>query len=139
MIILRQIVEMGHAKRKESAIKLRQPLASLKYSSEKQLSEDLEQILAEELNVKSVEYSKSSKDLSVRLDTNITQELAEEGTARDLIREIQKLRKEVNMTLNDKSKIIASSWPKSFEKLILAGTASVSIEKGEKLEVLKID
>ena len=43
------------------------------------------------------------------------------------------------MTLNDKTKIIASSWPESFEKLILVGTASVSIEKGEKLEVLKID
>ena len=129
MATVRKIAEGIHAKRKEANIKLRQPLVSISYSGE-ELSKELEQLLAEELNVKTVEHG---KELS--LDTNITPELAEEGAARDLIREIQKLRKESNMTLNDKTKITVPSWPKSFEKLILESTASTSIEKGEELEV----
>ncbi|MDP3758281.1 MAG: DUF5915 domain-containing protein, partial [Candidatus Daviesbacteria bacterium] len=60
----------------------------------------------------------------------------EEGEARDLIRKIQQLRKEQGLTLGDKTKIIAASWPKSFEKQILAGTASVSIEKGPGFKVI---
>ncbi len=139
MKIVRQVVEIGHASRKEANIKLRQPLASLKYLAKEQLSKELEEILAAELNVKAIEYQKSSKDkIEIVLDTKITQELAEEGKARDLIREIQKLRKVNEMTLKDRTKIIAPDWPSSFEPLILKNTSSESISKGEKLEVIKV-
>src|SRR3989344_2059389 len=140
MAKVRKIAEVGHAKRKEGGIKLRQPLASVSYKSPERLSEQLEKILAEELNVKKVEYQKSpSPEPKVDLDTKITQELKEEGEARDLIRQIQQLRKEQGLTLTDKTKIMATSWPRSFEKQILAGTASVSIEKGSEFKVLKVD
>ncbi len=139
MMVVRKVVEAGHAKRKEANIKLRQPLASLIYSSQKQLDRELEQLLAEELNVKRVEYKKSSsKEPKVDLDTNITQELKEEGWARDLMREIQQLRKEQNLTLADKTRISTPDWPKSYEKQILKSTASISIEKGGTLKVIKV-
>ncbi len=134
MALVRKIAEAGHAKRKEVSIRLRQPLSLLIYSGKK-LSKNLEQILAEELNVKKVEY-KEKADLS--LDTKITKELAKEGEARDLIRQIQELRKEKNLTLKDRTKILAPSWPKDFENQILNSTASVSITSADKLEV-KID
>jgi len=136
---IREIAEKAHAKRKEAEIKLRQPLAKLIYKFNKQIGPELEAILAEELNVKKVEYQKSSSgELEVKLDTNITPELQEEGDSRDLMREIQKLRKDQNYTLADKTTIVAPSWPQKFEAEILKGTASVSISKGTELKVTKV-
>lgn len=133
MQMVRQIVEQAHAKRKEAGIKLRQPLASLTYESLDKLSEELEQLLAEETNVKSVNHGKKFE-----LNTKLTPELQEEGDARELIRSIQQLRKDSGLTLSDKTKITAPNWPEKFEKQILAGTASLSIAKGE-LAVTKVE
>ncbi|MBI2019882.1 isoleucine--tRNA ligase [Candidatus Daviesbacteria bacterium] len=139
MKIVRKIAEAGHAKRKEANIKLRQPLASLSYQWKDRLSKDLEQLLAEELNVKAIEYKKStSKDPKVVLDTKITPKLKEEGEVRELIRQIQQLRKEQNLTMADKTKVVAPKWPKNFEKQIIEQTASVSISKGPKLGITKV-
>lgn len=138
MLIVRKIVEAGLAKRKESNIKLRQPLAKASYSFKEALSKELEQVIKEELNIKEIEYIKSSsEDVSVELDTNITPKLAAEGQARDLMRQIQSARKELNLTLADKTKITATSWPKDFEKEILQNTASISIVEGSEFKVEK--
>lgn len=140
MRVIREIAEKGHAKRKEANIKLRQPLPKLSYKYSGRLDKDLERILADELNVKSIEYEKSSKkEIEVSLDTKITPKLAEEGEARELIRSIQQKRKEMNLTLNDKTEIFARNWPKSFEVMILKQTASVSIKKGDIFKVFKVD
>ncbi len=139
MKLVRLIVEQGHAKRKEAEIKLRQPLTSLTYSGVAKLEAELEKIIAEELNVKSVEYKKdSSSELSVKLDTKITPELAQEGEARELIRQIQKLRKENNLTLKDRIEIKIPDWPKPYEEMILKMTAAVKIEKSGSLEIQKV-
>ncbi len=135
---LRQIVELGHAKRKDENIKLRQPLASLTYLGTDPMDKDLEELLAEEVNVKSIKYTKGDKDLEIKLDTNITQELKEEGEARDLMRQIQQLRKEQNLTLQDKTKIFVPVWPKAYEGMILKGTASISLEYGNDLRIEKV-
>jgi len=139
MDLVRQISELTHAKRKIEGIKLRQPLATLKYGGSQKLDPELEQILADEVNVKKVEYKKSSaKELNVILETKITQDLAEEGEARELTRQIQSLRKEMNLTLADKTKIEVLKWPKMYEKYILNSTASISIAKGKELKIFKV-
>jgi isoleucyl-tRNA synthetase len=139
MLLVRKIAEAGNAARKEAGVKLRQPLANLIYSWTDKLDEQLEETIAAELNVKSVEYEKySGVEPKVKLDIKITPELKEEGAARDLIREIQQLRKEQNLTLSDKTIVEALSWPKLFEELILKSTASVSISKGPTLKVKKV-
>lgn len=139
MAILRKIAETAHAKRKEANIKLRQPLSTLTYSGTQQLGKDLEQLLSEEVNVKTVKFMESAKKgLSVELDMKITKELKEEGEVRDLMRQIQQLRKEQNLTLADKTKVFAPSWPKSHEGMILKGTASISITKAIELKVEKV-
>ncbi len=138
MDLVRKIAEVGHAQRKEAGIKLRQPLASLQYKLPNQLKEDLEKVLTMELNVKKIEYSVATKtEPEVSLDTNITPLLQQEGEARDLIRQIQQLRKENNLTLADKTKVISPNWPKHFEELILKNTASISISKGDSLQITK--
>lgn len=144
MMLVRKIVELGHAKRKESNIKLRQPLSKLTYytylgKAGAKLDSELEQIVADELNVKLVEYKTNpTEGLTVQLDTKITPELEEEGKARDLIREIQSLRKEMSLTFSDKTKLEVPDWPKKFENQILKGTASLSISQSSKLKVIKV-
>lgn len=136
MKLVRQIVEMGHARRKEANLRLRQPLASATYTLPTKLLKDLEKIIAEELNVKAIEYKKDSA-LKIELDTNLTPSLIEEGEARDLIRQIQQLRKEAGLTKADKVQILAPNWPKDFEDLILRSTSAETITQGEALEVKK--
>ena len=144
MAELRKLVEMGHAQRKEANIKLRQPLQMFSYTAKEKLSPDLEKILADELNVKDIEYKNTTKDeLSAKMDTKITPELAAEGEARDLIRQVQQLRKEAGLTLRDKVKITVSQKPqnKDLEALVLKQTNALEMVAGEKdnqvVEVLR--
>lgn len=143
METVRRIVEQGHALRKEAEVKLRQPLNKLTYTPDySKLESEFEQIIAEELNVKKVEYkSSSTSGPGLILDTKITPELQAEGDARDLIRQVQQLRKETGLTLNDKVNIITSNMPKTKElvEIVLKQTNALSIKPGQetKIEVVK--
>ncbi|MEK9182986.1 MAG: isoleucine--tRNA ligase, partial [Patescibacteria group bacterium] len=101
MAMARKIVEMGLAMRAEKAVKVRQPLARLQVSGG-ELSEALQQIVADELNVKKVEMNKKGSELKVQLDVEITPELKKEGLAREIIRVINQKRKESGLTIQDK-------------------------------------
>lgn len=139
MKVVRLIVEQGHARRKEAGIKLRQPLSKAVYSHTSKLDDNLEKIIVEELNVKSIEYKKVSlESVVVELDINITPLLQEEGDARELIRQIQQLRKEHNLTLKDKIEVKAPKWPKKFEEMIIKATAASKIVQADNLEIIKI-
>jgi len=83
-------------------IKVRQPLASLKYGGEK-LDEFYEQIIAEEVNVKSVAHGKA-----LELDKKLTDELREEGFVRELIRFVQSARKKAGLNVDDRIKLSVS-------------------------------
>lgn len=134
MALVRQTVEIGHSKRKENSLKLRQPLASVTYSASAKLPEELEEIIKDELNVKSVNYKKGS-ELSIELDTNLTEDLKQEGGAREIIRNVQKLRKEQSLTLNDSITLTLPNWPKKYEDLIKKSTHSSSITKGSEMKI----
>lgn len=134
MSLVRQIVELGHSKRKEQSIKLRQPLAEVVYKAPEKLPEELEEIIREELNLKAVEFE-SAKELSIELDINITENLVKEGEAREIIRNVQKLRKEQNLTLQDLIDLTLPSWPKEFEEMIRKLTHSRSIKSGEEINI----
>lgn len=90
MKTLRELVELGLNLREQAGIKVRQPLASFS-TSQATLNADLVEILKDELNVKNVVLGASDN----ALDTNINDELRVEGYARELIRGIQILRKEL--------------------------------------------
>lgn len=98
MELVRGLVEQGHSLRKNSNIKLRQPLASFTYTltEQKQLTKELEEILADELNVRSVNFGKS-----LEFDTNITEELKTEGLAAELERAIQDMRKKSGLRVGE--------------------------------------
>ncbi len=99
MAVVRQIVTLALAARDTAKIPVRQALSKLTVSGAK-LGEDFVAIIAEEVNVKSVEW-KDGKELAVDLDTTMTPELKAEGFAREVARRIQQLRKKAGLLPQD--------------------------------------
>jgi len=135
MQMVRNVVELGHSLRKENNIPVRQPLSSFEITNDKFKILGLEQLVADELNVKAIKYN--NKDNS--FDLKITPELKEEADTRDLIRKIQVMRKELKTALNDRVKIWSPWIPKNNEMLELLKSKTLSdfVEIGE-LHVEKV-
>ncbi len=115
MGIVRKACEMGHALRKEKKIRVRQPLGKCQMSNVKcQIEEEYTQLIKDELNVKEVEVKYGIGELAVTLDTTITPELADEGQARELAREIQVLRKKEGCRIDEPIRVTLS---RQYQKL----------------------
>ncbi len=97
-----KILESGLSERDKAKVGLRWPLAQAIINSPVELSKEIQEIIARQLNVKRVELKKS-KEISVKLDTKTTPELEAEGFARELARKIQAERKNAGLV---KSNII---------------------------------
>ena len=97
---VRKIVSLSLEARAKANIKVRQPLASLKIKSKisNLKSEEIQLLglIKDELNVKEVVWDENIQQ-EVELDTEITPELKEEGSLRDLIRCLQDLRKKTGL------------------------------------------
>jgi len=141
---VKELCRLIHAQRQLASIKLRQPLASATISGSKALSPELQQIVLEETNIKSLSFENptesesKSTELNVSLDTQITPELQQEGEYRDLIRSVQVLRKESGLDLKDRIRLFAPDWPQKFESEIKDKTLADSIQKDETLRIEKI-
>jgi isoleucyl-tRNA synthetase len=120
MDLARKIVELGHSLRREKQLKARQPLASLKVSgfAELEYRDELEALLLMELNVKKIEWLDNSGDLRVDYDFNLTDELRAEGEAREIIRQIQDLRKEALLDMNKIVEVELPNYPEAFKQEI---------------------
>lgn len=98
---LRDIVTRALLERTKSGIKVRQPLAMLSIKQDTlKGKEDLIEILKDELNIKEVKFDENLES-DMALDLNISEELKQEGNARELIRFIQQLRKSSGYNPND--------------------------------------
>jgi len=133
---VRQLAELGHSVRKEHGVKLRQPLSSFTYGAKfKKLPPELEMVLAQELNAKTVKYDAKHP---FRFDWKITPELEAEGKARDLIREIQEKRKEAACRLDETVVVYLPDWPKSQENYIKTETIARELKKGKELRIERL-
>jgi isoleucyl-tRNA synthetase len=100
MATARQVVELGLAARDQAKLKVRQPLAGAKvYNCD--LGLEYQNIVQEELNLKSLSLSTGTEQLAVELDTNLTEALKDEGVERDFIRQINAWRKTAGLTIED--------------------------------------
>ncbi|OGM98267.1 MAG: hypothetical protein A2915_04075 [Candidatus Yanofskybacteria bacterium RIFCSPLOWO2_01_FULL_41_34] len=97
---IKNIVTLGLAQRKEKQIKVRQPLRAVHLGLSNEFPKDLEILVKEELNVKEIVYDKSQKEL-VCLNIELDQTLVYEGYARELMRQIQDMRKEAKYKVDD--------------------------------------
>lgn len=101
MAIVREVVTAGLAQRASAGIKVRQPLQSVTVTVSTKLSTQLEEIIAEELNVKQVKIL-AGDVLEVEINTDITENLRQEGIVRDIIRLIQVARKNAGLEIDDR-------------------------------------
>ncbi|MFH1426442.1 MAG: isoleucine--tRNA ligase [Candidatus Kerfeldbacteria bacterium] len=95
MDAVRAVVETSLGLRAEAGMKVRQPLQSVTITGS-QLSEEYQEILQDELNVKEVLFGDA-----FALNTEISDELRLEGTLRELIRQTNSLRKKTGLTIDD--------------------------------------
>ncbi|MDD5342347.1 MAG: isoleucine--tRNA ligase [Patescibacteria group bacterium] len=111
MDMTRRIAELVHAARASRGIKVRQPLSQLVVRT-KAFRTELVDILKAEVNVhdiffrnellKSAEWEvKEAAGVAVSLDTTITDELYYQGFIREVIRQVNSLRKEAGLTIKD--------------------------------------
>ncbi len=136
---VREICRLIHAQRQIAQIKVRQPLASVTITSNLSLGKKLTQIILDETNIKQIKWVKSKSSISkIKLKTKLNPQLIKEGQYRDLVREIQKLRKNQQLNLKDHIKITAPSWPKGFKNQIMQKTVAIDIKKGASLKIQKV-
>lgn len=120
----REIITEGLALRmnkseNEEQIKVRQPLAEYIYEGEP-LDEYYEQIIADEVNVKTVRAGEKAY-----LDKHLTEELLKEGFIRELIRFVQAARKKAGLEVDDRIKLsidteISEDWQDVLKAEVLA-------------------
>ena len=103
---VREVVALALAERAKAGIKVRQPLASLKIKNQKSKikNKELLDLIKEEVNVKKIIFDSRIKK-ETELDTKITPELKEEGIIREVMRNIQEMRKKANLKPKDKIKV----------------------------------
>ena len=120
MDLTRKIVSLALAKRIENKIKVRQPLASLKIKSQIlnfKNKEELLELIKQEINVKEIVFDDKIKE-EIEINTEITQELREEGIVREIIRHIQQMRKKAGLKPENKILIKYFTEPELNEILI---------------------
>ena len=116
---VRDVVQLGLAKRDELGIKVRQPLAKIiiKENSGLVNKTSFHDIIKDELNIKQIEFE-TAEILVVELDATIDEDLQKEGIVRELVRQVNTLRKSAKLTINDVVNVIYQSGDELIQKAI---------------------
>lgn len=141
----RKVVSLGLEARSKAGIKVRQPLNCLKVKTQK-LTKDYLDLIKDEINVKEVVADEKISG-EVELDTNITPELKEEGTVREIIRALQEIRKNKKMNPGDLAELVVDTdenGKKMLEKYSkeiskVANLSEIDYEKTDEGELVEIE
>ncbi|MCX6764065.1 MAG: isoleucine--tRNA ligase [Candidatus Moranbacteria bacterium] len=135
----REIITEALQLRAKAGVKVRQPLADLRIKNYELRKEFLD-IIKEELNVKDVKTDvKISENIS--LNTEITQDLKLEGTAREIIRFIQEMRKEAGFEVDNRIIVGYAGQSEVFAKFgdLIAKEVLANEIKKEKLKEFDLE
>ena len=129
---VRSIVSEALRLRAEAGIRVRQPLQKLQIPNNK-LQKNLLELIKDEVNVKEVVFGDT-----FHLDTVITKELREEGFVRELIRNVQEMRRDLGCRPRDTVRVRLSGSEALFIAVrrwkndILSATNATDLNEGGK-------
>ena len=109
MKTVRELVSDALMLRQKAGHKVRQPLNLLTLPKDKELPEEYQNLIKEEVNVENIAFDGEE----MILDTVLTPELTEKGMVRDFIRAVQDARKAADFSPHDKA-ILTISGPAAF-------------------------
>lgn len=108
MALVRSVASLVLEARQRAGIKVRQPLPRVTLKGDTLTGkQDLLDILADEVNVKTVEFG-SGFDGQILLDTELTTALIREGQVRELVRAVQEARKHAGLAPHESIQLTIS-------------------------------
>ena len=134
---VKKVVEMARAERQKAGLKLRQPLSSITvYSPINTPDKEILDLIAQETNVKKVIW-RSDESLSSHLDTKLTKDLQEEGSAREIMRQIQDLRKKAKLQPDEQISVqLPDEIPTAWRQEIIKKTNVAEIQRGDEAKII---
>ena len=121
----------------EDQVKVRQPLAELVYDGEKML-EWGEEIVRDEVNVKRVTQGEK-----MWVDKTITNELAQEGWTRELVRAVQSARKKAGLNVDGRIRLdVEADVPEEWREMLMNEVLAESLDRGKNYaydEIVKVN
>ena len=117
MQLTRQLVTLGLEARETEKVNVRQPLGSITIHGMEALNDELIDVAKDELNIKKIVFE-SGEELSADLDTTLTPELIREGVIREMIRRTNSMRKNADLTIEDRIVLSVASDSKEVTKAI---------------------
>ncbi len=129
---VRSLASTGLQLREKAGIKVRQPLSRM--SIKESLPPELQQILADEVNVKEVVIN-TEMEGTTELTTELTPELREEGALREWVRTIQEWRKGEKLSVADRPGLLVHTPEAEFirrhREALMEATGLMSLETKE--------
>ena len=98
----RKIIESGLRERDQNQIGLKWPLRNADVECDVPIGEEIQEIVKTQLNVKNLDFKLSEKDIKVKLDLRLDEELEAEGFAREISRKVQAERKNRGMQKSER-------------------------------------
>ncbi len=120
-----------HMHRKNNNVKVRIPIKRLSYGGQRELTPEVMSVVLVEGNLYQLDFNKNPKDkeyaVSGKLDDNNFDK--EAGRARELIREVQMLRKEKGCKIDERVSLVLSSEYTSLTEALLADVKRETLAK----------
>ena len=143
MDLLRRIAAEALRQRAEAGVKVRQPLGELTLIKQDRLkkAKELLRLIQEEVNVKHIDFATKPwpKGAIAALDTTVTEALRREGAAREIVRNIQEMRRDLGLSPRERIMVqclgsekvnsIAKEWERQIRRDVNAKTFRVGGEK----------
>lgn len=139
MVKARELVEIGHAQRKQSGVKVRIPLKIGNYSGPLEFRTEVLEVIKGELNIEDLRFQRDERNYSLDIDTTEKNQDVEAGKARDIVRKIQEERKSLGTRVDEKVNVVLEDWPKEFEDFIKRKGLISNLKKGNPFKVEKND